>query len=274
VREHQVSAPDGARLHVSEQGTGRPVLLVQGLGYAGWAWRHQATAVAQVARAVVLDNRGTGRSDATPGPYSIDLLADDAAAVLDDRGAGPAAVVGASMGGFVAQRLAQRRPDLVDALVLVATTSGGPDAVGVPDETADAWRTHAAQLPDRFARATMPLSFAPGWPRPTRTCSSAGSRRAGHGRARHRRPGSALRQRGRAAQTAPARRAGHDERLRAPVLAGASARGQPAAGRGRRGLTASPEAQSAIAPDPVRDTSSPRWSISRASSRGSARAHR
>lgn len=163
MREHQVSAPDGARLHVSEQGTGRPVLLVQGLGYAGWAWRHQATAVAQVARAVVLDNRGTGRSDATPGPYSIDLLADDAAAVLDDLGGGPAAVVGASMGGFVAQRLAQRRPDLVDALVLVATTSGGPDAVGVPDETADAWRTHAAQLPDRFARATMPLSFAPGW---------------------------------------------------------------------------------------------------------------
>jgi len=163
MREHQVTAPDGARLHVSEQGTGRPVLLVQGLGYAGWAWRHQATAVAQVARAVVLDNRGTGRSETTPGPYTIDLLADDAAAVIDDLGGGPAVVVGASMGGFVAQTLAQRRPDLVSALVLVATTSGGPDSVGIPEETAVAWREHASLPAAEFARATMPLSFAPGW---------------------------------------------------------------------------------------------------------------
>jgi pimeloyl-ACP methyl ester carboxylesterase len=163
VRVRRVVAADGTALHVTEQGAGRPVLMLQGLGYASWAWRLQATAVAQVGRAIVLDNRGSGCSDKPAGPYSMAQLADDAAAVLDDLAAGPALVVGASMGGFVAMTLALRRPDLVSGLVLVATTVGGPAAIRVPAETADAWRAHAHLPPAEFARATMPLSFAPGW---------------------------------------------------------------------------------------------------------------
>ncbi|MGZ4493508.1 MAG: alpha/beta fold hydrolase [Nocardioides sp.] len=158
-----VTAPDGTALHIEELGTGRPVLLLQGLGYASWAWRLQAPAVATVGRAVLLDNRGSGRSGKPAGPYTVAQLADDAAAVLDGLGAGPALVVGASMGGYVAMTLALRRPDLVRGLVLVATSAGGPEAERVPEETARAWRA-AADLPaPAFARETMPLSFAPGW---------------------------------------------------------------------------------------------------------------
>lgn len=161
-RGHVVRAGDGVGIHVEASGAGRPVVMVQGLGYAAWAWAPQAAAVAGVARAIVMDNRGTGRSDKPPAPYSIEQMADDVAAVIEDAGSS-AAVVGASMGGYIAMTLAVRRPDLVERLVLVSTLTGGPGSVGVPETTLATWAANAGLPPAEFARATMPLSLAPGW---------------------------------------------------------------------------------------------------------------
>jgi 3-oxoadipate enol-lactonase len=163
VHSRRVEATDGTGIHVEEQGVGRPVVLVQGLGYAAWAWSAQAAAVGRVARAVVMDNRGAGRSDKPPAPYSVEQMADDVASVIESCGDTPAVVVGASMGGYVAMTLAVRRPELVDALVLVSTLTGGPRSVGVPESTLTAWAEHADLPAADFARATMPISFAPGW---------------------------------------------------------------------------------------------------------------
>lgn len=166
MHTRSVRTSDGVALHVEESGSGRPVVLVQGLGYAAWAWRPQVEAVARVARAVVVDNRGTGRSDKPAGPYSIEQMADDVAAVVESCGDGDgrrAVVVGASMGGYISMTLAVRRPDLVSALVLVSTLTGGPDSVGVPESTLAAWAEHAGRPAAEFARATMPISLAPGW---------------------------------------------------------------------------------------------------------------
>lgn len=157
-----VSATDGIALHVEEVGSGRPVVFVQGLGYAAWAWRPQRDAVGRVARAVVMDNRGAGRSDKPPAPYSIEQMADDVASVIESCGE-PALVVGASMGGYIAMTLAVRRPELVAGLGLVSTLTGGPDSFGVPEETQAAWAANAGRPAADFARATMPLSLAPGW---------------------------------------------------------------------------------------------------------------
>lgn len=164
VEVRAVTADDGVSLHVEETGAGRSVVLVQGLGYAAWAWRPQVEALAPVARAVVMDNRGTGRSGKPPAPYSIEQMADDVASVIESCQDGGAVVVGASMGGYIAMTLAVRRPDLVEALVLVATLTGGPDSVGVPESTLAAWAAHAGKPAEEFARATMPISLAPGWP--------------------------------------------------------------------------------------------------------------
>jgi pimeloyl-ACP methyl ester carboxylesterase len=89
-----VTAPDGARLFVTERGAGAPVLFVPGLGYGTWSWARQVETVSSVATALVIDNRGAGRSDKPAGPYSIDQLAEDAHAVLAHRSALPAHIVG------------------------------------------------------------------------------------------------------------------------------------------------------------------------------------
>ena len=161
--ESDVAQQLAPRLHVEEQGSGFPLLLIQGLGYAVWAWRHQLAAFAAHHRVVAFDNRGAGRSGKPPGPYSIADLADDAARVLDERELSRADVLGLSMGGYVAQALALARPDLVERLVLVSTSPGGPEALPQPAATSEAWAAARGLAPEEFARATAPYSFAPGW---------------------------------------------------------------------------------------------------------------
>lgn len=159
-----VTASDGARLAVVEYGSGDPVLFIAGLGYSSWSWCRQVGPISERARVITVDNRGTGLSDKPPGSYSIAQMADDAYAVLTQRGARPAHVVGASMGGYIALALAHHHPDAVRSLVVVASSIGGVGARGVPASTLLAWQSAARLGPVGFARTTAPLSFARGWP--------------------------------------------------------------------------------------------------------------
>ena len=148
------------RLYVEEHGDGNPLLLLTGLGYAIWSWQRQLPDWSQRFRCIAVENRGTGRSPKPPGPYSIEQMADDAAEMLDGR---HAHVAGFSMGGYIAQTLALRHPELVERLVLVCTATGGPDVTPTPEETTAVWEANAGRPAHEFARATMPLSFRPGW---------------------------------------------------------------------------------------------------------------
>ena len=148
------------KLYAEEQGEGDPLLLLTGLGSTISSWQRQLPAWSQQFRCVAVENRGSGRSPKPPGPYTIEELADDAAEALQGR---RAHVAGCSMGGYIAQTLALRHPELVDKLVLVCTLTGGPDRRSTPAETTAAWEANAGRPPQEFARATMPLSFRPGW---------------------------------------------------------------------------------------------------------------
>ncbi len=96
----------GTRIYWDEQGTGAPILLIMGLGYPSAMWHRARPALSASYRTIALDNRGAGQSDVPPGPYSIALMASDAAAVLDAAGVPSANVFGVSMGGMIAQEFA------------------------------------------------------------------------------------------------------------------------------------------------------------------------
>jgi len=110
------------------------VVFVEGLGYGTWMWQFQREPLAESYDTIVFDNRGTGDSDCPEGPYTVAEMAADLAAVLNDAGVESAHVVGASMGGMIAQRFALE-DDRAESLALLCTSHGGEDAVPVPPET-------------------------------------------------------------------------------------------------------------------------------------------
>jgi 3-oxoadipate enol-lactonase len=116
-------------------GAGSPLLLIQGLGYGRWGWEPIVPGLSAQHRVVFFDNRGIGESDKPEGPYTAAKMAGDALQVLDEAGIERAHVLGASLGGMIAQELAVAAPERVDKLVLCCTTPGGPNAVPMPEVT-------------------------------------------------------------------------------------------------------------------------------------------
>jgi pimeloyl-ACP methyl ester carboxylesterase len=108
------------RIHYLVGGAGPPIVLVHGFAGAASNFAVLAPLLAARHRVVVPDLPGHGRSAPLPAAESVAAYADRVAAVADREGVADAAVVGHSMGGVVALRMAIRRPDLVRALVLAA----------------------------------------------------------------------------------------------------------------------------------------------------------
>jgi 3-oxoadipate enol-lactonase len=104
--------------------TGKTIVFSHGLLWGTELFEPQIAALRGRYRCIAWDHRGQGKS---AGDYrhciGMELVWQDAIALLDALGVSRAVFVGLSMGGFVAMRVAARRPDLVDKLVLIETTS-------------------------------------------------------------------------------------------------------------------------------------------------------
>lgn len=131
---------NAVRLHAVVEGPpGAPVVLLAGsLGSTLQMWDPQVPALTERFRVVRYDARGHGRSPVPVGPYALDDLVDDVVALLDRLGVERAHVVGLSLGGMTAMRLAAREPHRVDRLALLCTSASlGP---------ATAWAERAAAV--------------------------------------------------------------------------------------------------------------------------------
>lgn len=122
----------GAKLHYIDVGGGTPVLFLHGLLWSHEMFRAQIDELKGRFRCVAMDWRGQGRSEVTASGYDMETLADDAAELILQLGIGPCHVVGLSMGGFVAMRLAARKPQLVRSIVLLETSADAEPSENVP----------------------------------------------------------------------------------------------------------------------------------------------
>jgi 3-oxoadipate enol-lactonase len=120
---------DGCRIHVEVEGpeSAPALMLSNSLGTDLHMWDDQAAAFAREFRLVRYDRRGHGRSDAPPGPYSMDRLGRDVLAILDTLGIERINWCGLSMGGMVGMWLGANAPTRVDKLVLSNTAAFFPD---------------------------------------------------------------------------------------------------------------------------------------------------
>jgi pimeloyl-ACP methyl ester carboxylesterase len=142
-------------------GSGPPLLLVNGYAATGADWDPTFLELLAASHRVICpDNRGLGDSAPAEGDLTVDSMAADLEALLDELELERVAVAGWSMGGFVAQRLARRAPGRVTALTLIATDPGGPDAVAAEPAV---WRqlTDRSGSPREQASRLIPLLFPP-----------------------------------------------------------------------------------------------------------------
>jgi len=106
---------------------GPPVVLIHGLAGSSLAeWYQVGRLLAEDHRVILVDHRSHGLSPQSRGRFEVSEVADELAGILDILDLGPVTVVGYSMGGTIAQSLAQRHPGRVSSLVLVATFSHHP----------------------------------------------------------------------------------------------------------------------------------------------------
>ena len=119
----QVLTDDGARIDARVDGRGceRTVVLIHGFPLTREIWESQFDALAKTSQVVLPDMRGAGASSAPEGPYLMERLAADVALLLDALGIQRAALVGHSMGGYVALAFARMFTERVTRLALVAS---------------------------------------------------------------------------------------------------------------------------------------------------------
>jgi pimeloyl-ACP methyl ester carboxylesterase len=112
---------NGVDLYYEVMGEGPPLVVINGLGGEVSEYKRITGPLAERCRVLAFDNRGAGRSDKPDTPYTVEVMAMDAAAVMDGAGFKGATVMGISMGGRIALELCLQRPDLAGKLVLVST---------------------------------------------------------------------------------------------------------------------------------------------------------
>ena len=147
-------------LEYVQEGSGSDLVLIHGLGGDLHVWDADAPVLARHHRVLRFDVRGCGASDKPPGPYSLALFARDLDALLAACGIGRTHVLGISMGGVIAQRLALDYPQRVRSLILVSTSSE------VGSTSVEAWQRLADVIErDGFDPRTADASrvFSPGF---------------------------------------------------------------------------------------------------------------
>jgi pimeloyl-ACP methyl ester carboxylesterase len=142
-------------------GRGSPLLLLHGFPLSRKLWQPQLDGLTDIGRVIAPDLRGHGETGPVPGEATMEVMADDMAALLDAlKVKGRVVVGGLSMGGYVAQHFAHRYPERLAGLILAATRAGADSAEGqvARDRMADQARQKGAEA---VVEAMLPRLLSP-----------------------------------------------------------------------------------------------------------------
>jgi pimeloyl-ACP methyl ester carboxylesterase len=109
---------NGITLNYEQQGSGEPLILIPYLTADNACYAFQVAEYAKHFTCISLDLRGTGESDKPEGPVSVELYADDVAALMQELGISKAHISGLSLGAAIGMWLAARHPEKVKTLSL------------------------------------------------------------------------------------------------------------------------------------------------------------
>jgi pimeloyl-ACP methyl ester carboxylesterase len=112
---------NGINISYQVEGQGEHLVMIMGFTAGRSGWMPQIRFFKKYYRVITFDNRGAGKSDKPPGPYSTRMMADDTVKLMDILGIEKAHILGVSMGGMIAQELAINYPQRVMKLVLACT---------------------------------------------------------------------------------------------------------------------------------------------------------
>ncbi|UCD09873.1 MAG: alpha/beta hydrolase [Dehalococcoidales bacterium] len=110
-------------------GEGEPLVLIMGLGGDNFRWFRILPLFAENFQVLTFDNRGVGKTDKPDIPYTMGMMSDDVAGLMDGIGIEKAHVFGISLGGMIAQNFALLHPDRIISLMLGCTFCGGKHTV-------------------------------------------------------------------------------------------------------------------------------------------------
>ncbi len=160
-----------SQLHFVRQGTGQVVVLSHARGCDLSMWEAVADLLAEKFTVLRYDHRGHGKSPVARGTYTLNALADDAAALIEEHAGAPVHFVGLALGGLVGQALAVRYPQWVRSLVIANASSQ------FRVEVSHEW-VQRAQLARTQGMQALVESMSQRWFTPAFLADPAGARRA------------------------------------------------------------------------------------------------
>jgi 3-oxoadipate enol-lactonase len=144
-------------IYYEVHGEGEPLVFISGGGGSMTMMLPRVQFFSREYRVVAFDNRGAGRSDAPDIPYTMEMMADDLAGLLDVIGIDAAHINGSSMGGSIAQHFALRYPKRTISLTLACASCGGPHHIWMDAEAIKAYANMAKAPPEERTRLLIPL---------------------------------------------------------------------------------------------------------------------
>jgi 3-oxoadipate enol-lactonase len=158
----QVLTDDGARIDARVDGRNHSnaVVLIHGFPFAHALWNEQVDALGATSLVVRPDLRGAGTSSVSDGPYLMETLAADVAALLDALGVERAALAGHSMGGYVALAFARMFAERVTRLALVSSRLAADTAARAAARRELADRAERQNSIEPVVEALMPRMFS------------------------------------------------------------------------------------------------------------------